>query len=277
MEAGDYQVEYAKSGRARCRLTGNTIPNKALRIGEIVEGDYGTYPRWMNFDDFEKDYDACLAFKNSGTRLHGLSSLKQKDKERVNAILAGSLPTPSANLPPSQSYQTNMTPQMSSGFSLSVDPNVHQMAISQLQPFDATHMNSVTTSVFQQPSSISSFADTVPSITSASFPQKKKRVTYDTAPMFSAPRPIIQHDAPIIPPRQPAPVQIPMKQVEPFTSMTQPRDTNDINGMLSRLTSTELQLVLTRMIMNDPNQMETVKKHCMRIFEARKTKPANVY
>lgn len=82
MEAGDYTVEYAKSGRAKCRLTGKSIPNKALRIGEVVEGDYGTYPRWMNFDDFEKDYDACQEFANSTTELHGLSSLKPKDKER---------------------------------------------------------------------------------------------------------------------------------------------------------------------------------------------------
>jgi hypothetical protein len=82
MEEGDYQVEYAKSGRARCRITGSAIPNKALRIGEVVEGDHGTYPRWMNFNDFENDYDACVAFRDSTGTLHGLSSLKPKDKDR---------------------------------------------------------------------------------------------------------------------------------------------------------------------------------------------------
>jgi hypothetical protein len=34
----DYQVEYAKSGRSKCRLTGKNIKNGALRIGKVVEG-----------------------------------------------------------------------------------------------------------------------------------------------------------------------------------------------------------------------------------------------
>lgn len=45
-DVGDWKVEYAKSGRSKCRLTGKNIPNKALRIGEIVEGDYGQYAVW---------------------------------------------------------------------------------------------------------------------------------------------------------------------------------------------------------------------------------------
>ncbi len=48
-EVGDYQIEYAKSGKARCRLTNRNIPNKALRIGEVVEGDWGNYARWMKY------------------------------------------------------------------------------------------------------------------------------------------------------------------------------------------------------------------------------------
>lgn len=37
---GDYKVEYAASGRSTCKLTKNTIPKDALRIGEFKQSPH---------------------------------------------------------------------------------------------------------------------------------------------------------------------------------------------------------------------------------------------
>lgn len=264
MEAGDYQIEYAKSGRARCRLTNKTIPNKALRIGEIVEGEYGTYPRWMNFDDFEMNYEAVMAFKNSGTTLHGLKSLKPKDKERyflifffylicrVNKILSGTA------IPPVPSVSTVFTvnpSSMTSPFCAPMD------STSRMTPSFSMTSSSTHSEFYQQQMELAQKLE-----------KKKKNSDVHSAPMFTAPRPTIQQAEQFTPPpRKLVPVQqaMPTFNQEPFTSMTPPKNPDDIHDMMNRLTPIELQLVLSRLVMNDPQQLVTVKKQCLQIIEAR--------
>jgi DNA repair protein RAD16 len=43
-----YLVELAKSGRAECKRCDEKIENKTLRIGVIVEGDWGLFTRWQH-------------------------------------------------------------------------------------------------------------------------------------------------------------------------------------------------------------------------------------
>ena len=51
---GDYMIEYSKSSRSKCKLTGKNIPQSVLRIGKIVRSEVdsfgGNYPEWYNFE-----------------------------------------------------------------------------------------------------------------------------------------------------------------------------------------------------------------------------------
>jgi hypothetical protein len=105
---------------------------------------------------------------------------------------------------------------------------------------------------------------------------QKKVKRAETAPMFSAPRPMLHQDTQMSsPPRPtvqfaspPRPIIFPTNQ-EVFTSMSQPKDPNDVKAMMERLTPTELQLVLTRVVMHNPDQAVAVKKQILLIQQAR--------
>jgi len=44
---GNYSVEYAKTGRAKCGVCGELIPHRSLRIGlEVEESGWGVITRW---------------------------------------------------------------------------------------------------------------------------------------------------------------------------------------------------------------------------------------
>lgn len=90
---GDYQVEYAKSGRSKCNITFKNIANGALRIGLYYESEYGVIAKWYDFDAFEKDAGKVNELRSSGAKIIGLSDLKPKDKQRIEQITAGFIAT----------------------------------------------------------------------------------------------------------------------------------------------------------------------------------------
>eukprot|EP01080_Neovahlkampfia_damariscottae_P003287 gene3287-5728_t len=93
MSDGDYQFEYAKSGRSTCKISGNKIPNKALRVGRYEEGYEGhCYPKWMEYAAFEKSSLHVQEFQQSvgqGKEIMGVESLKAPDKAKVKKLMSG--------------------------------------------------------------------------------------------------------------------------------------------------------------------------------------------
>jgi hypothetical protein len=89
---GDYQFEYAKSGRSACRITGNKIPNKALRVGRYEDTYEGhCHAKWMEFSAFEKSQEHVLQFQQSvseGKSITGVETLKPADKTKVKALMS---------------------------------------------------------------------------------------------------------------------------------------------------------------------------------------------
>ncbi|KAL9650365.1 hypothetical protein ABK040_016432 [Willaertia magna] len=90
-QAGDYTVEYSKSGRATCKLTNEKIPKGALRIGKIVQSQSfdGTYPIWYSFEDWVEDKKLVKQFQSTCKKVHGLQNLRMEDQERINKLLKG--------------------------------------------------------------------------------------------------------------------------------------------------------------------------------------------
>lgn len=73
-----YVVELAKSGRAVCRRCDEKIDNKTIRVGVILDGDYGLYTRWQHLH--------CTVFHKTITSadpLDGFRELSAADKEAV--------------------------------------------------------------------------------------------------------------------------------------------------------------------------------------------------
>ena len=48
MATGDYVTELAKSGAAKCRLCETSIPKGSLRVGKLLDGDWGLQTRWYH-------------------------------------------------------------------------------------------------------------------------------------------------------------------------------------------------------------------------------------
>jgi hypothetical protein len=111
------------------------------------------------------------------------------------------------------------------------------------------------------------------------FARKKPVTHHDTAPMFSAPRQYLDDDAPMdnnhyTPQRTMIrrPQRIVMPNQEVFTSMTQPKDLNDVNAMMKRLTPVEMQLILTRLVMQNPEQETAIKSQILQLRQERQAK-----
>lgn len=78
VELPTYIVEVAKSGRAECKKCDCKIENKCLRIGVIVDGEWGLFTRWQHLD--------CTVFHKeiaSVEELDGYSDLTAQQKELV--------------------------------------------------------------------------------------------------------------------------------------------------------------------------------------------------
>lgn len=74
----EYIVELARSGRAECKRCASMIVNKELRVGVIVEGDWGIMTRWQHL--------RCTVFHKSikdPSSLDGYSELDPGDQRLV--------------------------------------------------------------------------------------------------------------------------------------------------------------------------------------------------
>ena len=81
-----YLVELARSGRAECKRCSSIIGNKELRVGVIVEGDWGIMTRWQHL--------ACTVFHKSitdPTTLDGYTELEPSDQKLVKDRVERSL------------------------------------------------------------------------------------------------------------------------------------------------------------------------------------------
>lgn len=73
-----YLVELSKSGRAECKKCDCKIENKTIRVGVLVEGEWGLFTRWQHLD--------CTVFHRSVESvdsIDGYSELKEEDKALV--------------------------------------------------------------------------------------------------------------------------------------------------------------------------------------------------
>jgi hypothetical protein len=43
-------VELAKSGRAECKRCDSFIANKSVRVGVLIDGEWGLFTRWQHLD-----------------------------------------------------------------------------------------------------------------------------------------------------------------------------------------------------------------------------------
>jgi hypothetical protein len=80
-----YLVELAKSGRAECKRCNTKINDKCVRIGILVEGDWGILTRWQHLE--------CTVFHKALTNaanIDGYSELSVDDKKAVRDRVAQS-------------------------------------------------------------------------------------------------------------------------------------------------------------------------------------------
>jgi len=73
-----YVVEISKSGRAECRKCDEKITNKVLRVGVMLEGDWGLFTRWQHLH--------CTTFHSSlesVDRIDGYNGLSPENKDLV--------------------------------------------------------------------------------------------------------------------------------------------------------------------------------------------------
>ncbi|KAH8095782.1 helicase [Aureococcus anophagefferens] len=73
------RVEYAASGRAKCRGCSMAIGNGTVRVGDEAEGDWGPYMRWFHL--------GCYGFRSgaSATTISGYGRLRHADGRRLGA------------------------------------------------------------------------------------------------------------------------------------------------------------------------------------------------
>ena len=91
----EYLVELARSGRSECKRCSSLIANKEIRIGIVVEGDWGLMTRWQHLK--------CTVFHKSITRadvLDGYDTLdtttqdivRERVKQSLNEVDEDDLP-----------------------------------------------------------------------------------------------------------------------------------------------------------------------------------------
>ena len=73
-----YVVEIAKSGRAECKKCDCKIENKNIRIGVIVEGEWGLHTRWQHLE--------CTVFHKGIKAVEELDGYGELDAKSKTAI-----------------------------------------------------------------------------------------------------------------------------------------------------------------------------------------------
>ena len=84
---GNYSAEYAKTGRAKCRVCGELIKQRELRMGlECDEKGWGVITRWQHLD--------CTRLPKSVTHdeLDGYDALTVPDQQKVREMLSATGP-----------------------------------------------------------------------------------------------------------------------------------------------------------------------------------------
>ena len=84
-KAPSYLIELAKSGRAECKKCDLKIENKALRVGVILEGEWGLFTRWQHLQ--------CTIFHKSVEsveKIDGYKELDVKEREMVASRFSAS-------------------------------------------------------------------------------------------------------------------------------------------------------------------------------------------
>jgi DNA repair protein RAD16 len=87
---GNYMVEYAKTGRAKCGVCGELIAHRLLRIGlEVADKGFGIITRWQHVECSRLPTDFCEKALADHSKLGGMSDLKSdEDTARVVAMLS---------------------------------------------------------------------------------------------------------------------------------------------------------------------------------------------
>lgn len=73
-----YVIERAKSGRAECKKCDDKIAHKELRVGVVMDGEWGLFTRWQHLN--------CTVFHKqmkSVQEIDGYNELPKEDKEIV--------------------------------------------------------------------------------------------------------------------------------------------------------------------------------------------------
>jgi DNA repair protein RAD16 len=73
-----YLVELAKSGRADCKRCDAKIENKSIRVGTIIEGEWGLFTRWQHLH--------CMVFHKelaSAELIDGYRTMSIEDQKRI--------------------------------------------------------------------------------------------------------------------------------------------------------------------------------------------------
>lgn len=78
--APSYLVEIAKSGQALCKKCDTKIEKKNLRIGVIIEGEWGPYTKYQHLH--------CCIFHKSLKSVEGIDGYKELGKEEKELVKA---------------------------------------------------------------------------------------------------------------------------------------------------------------------------------------------
>lgn len=73
-----YVVELAKSGRAMCKKCGDAIGLRTIRIGVVLEGEWGLFTSWQHLE--------CTIFHNSCDsveKIEGFNTMKESDQAEI--------------------------------------------------------------------------------------------------------------------------------------------------------------------------------------------------
>lgn len=90
--ASTFKVDYAASGRSKCNRCRQSIDDKELRIGPMVQSDKGDfkYPQWHHFHCFEdgwlKKNPGVLSDINS---VSGVDQLQFADQKKIKSLVVG--------------------------------------------------------------------------------------------------------------------------------------------------------------------------------------------
>jgi DNA repair protein RAD16 len=94
-EPPTYIVEVAKSGRAECKKCENKIDNKAIRVGVLVDGEWGLFTRWQHLHCtvFHKSVESAESLDGyQELTVEQKADIQKRVEESANEVDEDSLP-----------------------------------------------------------------------------------------------------------------------------------------------------------------------------------------